>query len=201
MMLDVPFYKQTNPMNCGPYALKMVLSYFGKEERIEILENRIGINEGKGISTIQIATAAASFGYKADFYSKHVLLDENNLQLDFYKKYADIDLEKSRKLVADARAAGVNIQEKSMNLNELLSNVTENSIPVILIDWNMARGKAEKGYQGHIVPIVGYDQQNVYIHQHGLGNPQKFMPIEKKLFDDARKAQGTDEDIVVIHRV
>ena len=76
MRLEIPFYKQTTSLNCGPTALKMVLAYLGKDEGVEILEARTGIKEGKGVSTIQIATAAASLGYPTDFYSKHILFNE-----------------------------------------------------------------------------------------------------------------------------
>ena len=58
----------------------------------------------------------------------------------------------------------------------------------------------EKGYQGHFVPVVGYDKKNVYVHNHGLNNPLSFLPIKKEIFEEARKAKGTDEDIIVVHR-
>jgi ATP-binding cassette subfamily B protein len=99
MRLKIPFYKQTNSLNCGPTALRMVLAYFRKDEGVKILEARTGIKEGKGISTIQIATAAASLGYRADFYSKHILFNEENLKHEFYKKYSDMDLEQSKNFI------------------------------------------------------------------------------------------------------
>ena len=200
MKLEIPFFKQTSPLNCGPTALKMVLAYFGKDEEVEVLEARTGINERKGISTIQIATAAASSGYETDFYSRHVLFNEENLKHEFYKKYSDMNLEQSKKMVEDAKTAGVNIQERAILLKELLGFVKEDSVPIILLDWNIVKARKEKGYHGHFVPIVGYDEQNVYIHNHGLNDTQKFMPVPRNTFDEARKAEGTDEDFVIVYR-
>lgn len=200
MRLKVPFYKQTSPLNCGPTALRMVLAYFGKDEGVEILEAKTGAKKGKGISTIQMATAAASFGYRTDFYSKHILFNEKNLKLDFYKKYSDVNLEQSKKWIEEAKRIGVNIQEKALLLEELLGFVTKDSVPIALLDWNIIKARKEKGYQGHFVPIVGFDEQNVYIHNHGLNDTQKFMSVPKTTFDKARKAEGTDEDIVIIYR-
>ncbi|HKL24198.1 MAG TPA: peptidase C39 family protein [Candidatus Nanoarchaeia archaeon] len=200
MKLDVPFYKQTTPLNCGPIALKMVLSYFGNNKSSDILEEKTGIKEGKGISTIQIATAAASLGYKTDFYSKHVLFNEENLKHGFYQKYSDMDLEQSKKWVKEAKEKGANVQEKKLSLEEILEFLTKDSVPIILLDWNNVKPKEERGYQGHFVPIVGYDKDNVYIHNHGFEDTQKFMPLKKETFDKARKAEGTDEDIMVIYR-
>jgi len=201
MRLEIPFFNQTTSLNCGPAALRMVLAYLDKDYGIDVLEEKTGIKEGKAIFTIQIATAAASLGFKADFYSKHILFNEEHLKLDFYKKYSDIDnSEQSKKLVEEAKRVGVNVQERTLTLEEILSLVTRDSIPIILVDWNVVKDSREKGYQGHFVPIVGYDKQNVYVHNHGLHNPQKFLSIKKNIFDEARKSQGTDEDIVVVHR-
>jgi len=200
MKLEVPFFKQTSLLNCGPSALRMVLAYFGEDPGIEVLEERTGIKEGKGILTIQIATAAASLGHRTDFYSKNILFNEENLKLDFYKKYSDMVLQQSKKWVEDARAAGVNIQERTLSLEELLSFVTKDSVPIVLIDWNIIKNKKEKGYRGHFVPIVGFDEQNVYVHNHGLNDTQEFMPVARSIFDEARKAKGTDEDVMAVYR-
>ena len=201
MKLKIPFFRQTTKLNCGPIALKMVLAYFGNDVGIEVLEERTGIKEGKGISTIQIATASASLGYKSDFYSKHILFNEENLKHEFYQNYADNDLiEHSKKLVEEAEKVGVNVYEKTLSLEELLDFVTKDSVPIVLLDWNIVKGNKEKGYQGHFVPIVGYDGKNIYVHNHGFNNPQEFLSITKNIFDEARKAEGTDEDIIVIYR-
>ena len=55
------------------------------------------------------------------------------------------------------------------------------------------------------MPIVGYDNKNVYVHNQGEIDSGEidsgeFIPIKNKLFDEARKVKGTDEDIIYIHR-
>jgi hypothetical protein len=200
MRLAIPFFRQTSKLNCGVAALRMVLAYFGKCYEAKVLEARIGIKEGKGISTIQIEIAAASLGYRADFYSKHILFRKENMKHEFYQKYRDIDLEKSKKLLEDAKSAGVNIQEKALSLKEILESVTKDSVPIVLIDRNVVKARRENGYQGHFVPIVGFDEKNVYIHNSELDDSQEFVLVQKRTFDEARKAEGTDEDVVIIHR-
>ena len=54
--------------------------------------------------------------------------------------------------------------------------------------------------QGHFVPIVGYDEKNIYVHNQGLTNPTENLSIPRELFEQARKAKGTDEDIIFIYR-
>lgn len=175
----------------------MVLGYFGDSKSTKFLEEKTLIKEGKGIYTIQIATAASLLGYRTEFFSKYLGVNSENLKLDFYKKYAE-EFRDSDKIVLDAKLAGVKIHEKTLSLEKIISFLSKNSIPIILLDWNIIKHKREKGYQGHFVPIVGYDEKNIYIHNHGLSSPKKFMKISKKIFDEARKAKGTDEDIVII---
>ena len=62
MKLNVPFYKQTTKLNCGPAALRMVLAYFDKDYSLKFLEEKSQIKEGKGVFKIQIAIAAARLG-------------------------------------------------------------------------------------------------------------------------------------------
>lgn len=190
MRLEIPFFKQTSPQNCGPTALRMVLAYFGKDEGVDILETRTGIKKGKGSFAIQIAVAAAVSGYTADFYSKHILFNE--------EKFSCLWSSERLKWMVDAKAAGVNIQEKTLSLEELLGYVKKDSIPIILLDWNTVKSRKEKGYQGHFVPVVGFDEQNVYVHSHGLNEPKEFMPITRNIFDKARKEAY--EDTVIVYK-
>ena len=80
MRLNVPFYKQTTKLNCGPAALKMALSYLGKDYDMPTLEEKVGIMEGRAVSTIRLATASQDLGYKTEFYSKSLLFDPKHLE-------------------------------------------------------------------------------------------------------------------------
>ena len=197
MRLEVPFYQQTTELNCGPSALRMVIAYFDRDVGLEILEQRTGIKKDKSISTIQIATASVLSGYQTQFFSKHVYFNKENLKLEFYQKYLDNKVD-HEKLIEEAKNVGVKIEERRMPIEELLRNVTNKTIPIILLDWNVIKG--ESGYQGHFVPIVGYDNESVYVHNNGLNNPTPFLKIKRELFEQARKSEGTDEDIIIIHR-
>lgn len=199
MKLEVPFYKQTTKLNCGPAALRMILAYFGKDYELPLLEEKAKIKEGKGVFTIQIAIAAASLGYTSEFYSKQVSFNKENLKLDFYQKYADL-ITQTDLFIEEAKKLGVHVEEKQLTLEEILSKININSLPIILLDWNIVKGTREKGYQGHFVPIVGYDDQKIYVHNHGFTDPTQFLAIDREIFNEARKAKGTDEDIIFIHR-
>ena len=199
MQLEVPHYSQVDKTSCGPVTLQMVLAYLEKNYDLTFLKEKTGVKEGKGISTIQIATAAALLGFPTKFFSTTLGFNPENLTMDYYKDYVDI-AQGSEVLVQTAHQAGVKMEERQLSLEEILSYVTENSIPIILLDWNIVKNKKEKGYHGHFLPLVGYDEHKVYVHDPGPTNPQANVAIPREIFDEARKAKGTDEDIIVIYK-
>jgi len=198
MRLNVPFYKQTTDLNCGSAALKMILAYLGKDFNIEELEEKTGIKPGKGVYTIQLANAAKSFGFEVDYYTKNLGFNEEHLKHEFYQKYSEMDLEQSNRFTLEAKKLGVNLNERTISLEEISRRITENSVPLILLDWNIVKNK--KGYQGHFVPIVGYDNENIYVHNPGPNDEGESFPIPKEIFEKARKADGTDEDVAIIYK-
>jgi len=201
MKLEIPFFRQTTLFNCGPSALRMVLAYFEKDPGIKILEEKTGIKEGKAVFTIKLGTVAKSFGYSANFFSKSLKFNSQYLEMNYYKKYgsgneaSELDI-----LVDEAKKAGVNVQEKTIDINQLLNFVSEKSVPIVLLDWNIVEDRKEKGYQGHFVVIAGYDKKNVYVQNPSSADTIGLTSISRELFDKARKSNGTDEDIVIIYK-
>src|SRR3989338_1005138 len=138
MRLNVPFFTQTTAHNCGQTVLRMVLAYFDKDPGINILEQNTKIGDSKAVSTKQIAIAASRMGYKVNFLSKYLLYNPKSTRLKYYKE-RKIDLRNAELYLEEARKSGVNIKEKSIALNELLSYVSKASIPIILLDWNIIK--------------------------------------------------------------
>lgn len=202
MRLEVPFYKQTSKLGCGPTALKMVFSFFGEDLDIGVIEEKAEVSKVNIVLTVQLAIASAKLGFKTKFYSTSLLFNEEYNKLDFYKKYniADSEFsELSKRLIEEAKGLGVDVQERSIPFGELISFVSKDSIPIVILDWNVIKDKRGR-YLGHFVPVVGYDEKNIYVHNQGFENPTAFLPIEKSVFEEARKAKGTDEDIVIVYR-
>ncbi len=199
MQLDIPFYKQTTLMNCGPMALKMIFSYLGEDIDVDEIEKKANVKEGKGFSTLNLSISTAKLGFKAELFTKLLGFDESNLQFDFYKQYGDPEFE-SQEVVEEARKAGVELHEKTMELDDALSYLSPTSVPIVLLDWAVVVGAEGKGFHGHFVPIVGYNEENVYVHDHGFREPMAFRPIKREIFDKARKAKGTDEDLLIVYK-
>ncbi len=202
LKLNVPFYaQQDKTKDCGPVSLQMALEYLGEKHKLEKLKQLID-REKTGVSwTIGLAKASAQLGFKVNFYTKTLGVNPENFELDFYKKETsglNEAKKKLEKLRAECIKYGAKLEEKTLSLNEILSVLNENCIAIVLLNWYVIVKKAR--YQGHLVPIVGYDDKMVYIHQPGPADAMKNFPIDKNLFDKARKSAGTDEDILFIYR-
>lgn len=201
MKLQVPFYKQENKNDCGPTALQMVLEFLGEKHKREELMDLVDSERSGATWTPGLAVAAAELGFKAEFYTKSAGANPENFKLEFYKKETDGLASGEQKLARirkRGKELGVKMEETTLDLNEILSKISENCVPIVLLDWGKIVGK--DSYHGHFVPIVGYDEESVFVHNQGTTNPQEFFSIKKELFDEARKAVGTDEDIAFIYR-
>lgn len=198
MKLKVPFYKQTTKTNCGPVALKMILEFLGKQFSVEEIEKAASIREKEAVFTIQLAIAAKKLGFNVNFYSKNLRLNEENLTLDFYKKNTSVLSRDIDNLITEAERLGVKLHERVIDNDEIISFISIDSVPIIILDWSVIIEKPERGFVGHFVPIVGHDKKNFYVHNHGFLKPEPFLKIKKEIFEKARKSAGTDEDILVI---
>jgi len=200
MRIRLPLARQKGRFNCGPASLKMVLSYFGNKISLKDLEKEIGYKEGKGTSSIKLIIAAKKLGYKVLLLTKNIIPQKETFEMDFYKKYADEDIEKIKLLTEEAKKLNIKMFEKSIGLNELLSFINKNSIPIVLLDWNVVRNREKEGFMGHYVPLVGFDNNSVFVNNSAGRKGIRSQRIDKGIFEKARKAKGTDEDILIIYR-
>ena len=196
MRLKVPYFEQENDNDCGPNALKMVLSYFEKEYSISELTKFCELKEGKGLGSSGICLAVRKTNFNCEFYSLNLEVNLDNYELDFYKKYSD-DIDFINSISKKARELGTEMFEKSLSLEEIISKISENCVPIVLLNWSEIDNKSDK-YRGHFVPIVGYDKENIYVHTGH--NFQENFGISHGIFEKARKSQGTDEDIIFISK-
>jgi len=191
MKLDVPFHTQENDYDCGPVSLKMVLDFLGKNYTINELKYVLNYSQGEAVYTIELASAASELGLKSEFFTAEPW--NSHEDEEFMEKHGRD--EQNQELYDEAEGKDVNIHFKQVRLEELLNLVSKNSIPIVLLDWHEITG--EDNYQGHLVPLVGYNQDDVFIHEPSDPNGD-FIQIPRDEFDKARKAEGTDQDISLI---
>lgn len=198
MKLNVPFYKSQTNTDCGPLALKMTLEYLGKKLSFEEISKKERQLDSGLVWSAGIARAAKIFGFPAKIISMTNFNQETD-DIEYYKKYSNDKCKiVLKELLEEVRKIGVEVQERDMPLKELLDYVSENSIPIVLINWKIVAGK--KGFSGHFLPITGYDEENVYVHNPGLASPMAHFPIKRELFVKAWESKGTDKDVIIIYK-
>ena len=200
MLIPVPFYVQ-EPFECGPVALQMVLEHFGKKCSKEEIKALTESESSGATHTIALAKAAAQLGFPVEFYSVKLGFNPKNFELQYYQKLTDgpeTVEEKLNALHTDCVKYGVRMEERSLPLEEILSKLSDSCVAIVLIDWSKFNNTDT--FIGHICPLIGYDEKNVYIHQPGPQDPAANFAVKKDLFESARKATGTDEDVVFIWR-
>jgi len=197
MKLNVPFYKSEKDTDCGPLALRMALGYLGEDhsfEEISKLEKQLDTGL---VWSIGIARAAKKLGFQVKVLSTTNFNPEEN-NIEYYKKYADNKgMLILKEIHEENKALGIENIEKNMQLEELLTYVSNKSIPIVLINWNVVAGK--EGFSGHFLPITGYDDENVYVHNPGIAKAMAYLPIKRNIFLKAWESKGTDKDTIVIY--
>jgi ABC-type bacteriocin/lantibiotic exporter with double-glycine peptidase domain len=191
MRYDVPFRRQESSLECGPTALQMASAFLGDEKGLEAIRDLLDFPDN-AVYTIQLATTACELGFKADFYTSDL---QNEHDEEYYEENAkEISNEE---LNSKARDVGVEIREKQLELDELFDLLDEDRIPIVLLDWN--RIQDEEGYLGHFVVLTGYTESKAIIHNPDSGEGD-YVKINREAFDEARKAEGTDQDLAVIKK-
>lgn len=191
MRKDVPFRIQDSKYECGPSSLQIAMAYLGDEKGREEIKKALDYEEGKAVYTIQLATAAEDLGFQAEFFTADPWNEHEGEE--FTEEFTP-DIE-NQELYEEAEEAGVEVSFQELELDEVLELLTDNSIPIVLIGWNVIKG--EEKYQGHFVPVVGYTEDKILVHEPSTEDGA-YTEIEREKFDEARRSEGTDQDVAII---
>ncbi len=194
MKLNIPFHKSEKDTECAQRALQMVLEYFGEKHSIKEL-SKLTKQLPSGMTwTAGIARASKKLRFNTKIISKQNFSHEED-NIEYYKKHIK-EMSTLHELIKENKQLGIPSKEKDLSITQLTKLLTKNSIPIILINWNILTKK--KNYQGHFVVLSGHDEKNIYIHNPGIAKAQAFMPIKKELFKKAWESKGTDKDLILI---
>ncbi|NCP72561.1 hypothetical protein GW835_04185 [archaeon] len=202
MNLNIPYYQQDEKFDCGPIALKMVYAYFKEEKSNKEIKHKLSYKEGKGLYSLQLALVSKQFGFDVEFYTKttEIKLPEDEFSLTANPFLKDEILINIKKMYDTAKMLNVKIYEQKITIENILTKINDGYVPIILVDYNKLFQK-EGAFQGHFIIITGYDVDNIIIHSPETNLINKNIKINKQVFDNARKAIETDEEIIFIKKV
>lgn len=201
LKMALPFIVQTRAFGCGPAALCMVCTFLRPSLKmsLEVADRILAVPPGEAVSTISLCTAAVSLGFQSEFYTTHLTFNPQHRNHKFYREHSGTDPElAAQRHILQATTAGVRLVQRHVDLSTLLDLLSPKCAVIVLLDWNVVTNKRESGYWGHFVPVVGYTSDSVIVHNQDIAKPQAFMHITRPVFEEARMADGTDEDICVV---
>jgi hypothetical protein len=196
MKINLPCIKQLTATDCGPTALKSVLSYFGKEVDVAEMYSLANVASESAFWTVDLGVVAKKLGFPCVLYTTYDL-ELPNANLDLYRgalSTNNLEIEQKKFL---AKSVGLDIVKKSLSLDEVLSQISEDSLVISLIDWNVIEPKDGRSYAGHFIALDGYEDNKVLFFDPYDGLKNVF---NREIYDKARKARGTDEDLLVVRR-
>lgn len=191
---DVPFVSNTeDDLHCLQAAYMMIVKYYmpGFEIEWDEWDRLTGFEKGKGTW----ATASLLWFIDNGFEVRHISLFDYE---DFAKNGGDYLLRLSGNEVGEWQVAHSNIpleQERSRlllesgcfekrepTLEDVQNYLDKGYLLHVLVNWNRLAGKG--GYFGHGVTVIGYDEENVYMHDPG-GPPMPNRKVSKTDFEAA----------------
>ncbi len=207
-MLNIPFYANTgpDPNQCFQVSMKSVLDYFlNKEFDVAYLDQITNRKKGKWTTPSQIVPALYDLGLNLRYYSKidiKPFLEGESFIRKQYGEAADkmlgfIDVDVTISSIKNLLKYDL-FAIKKLGIPEIEANVKNKFVQMAIIDWFKIT-EVDKPYQGHMVIITGFDDENIYLHNPGPLKAQANMKVTKEKFMEAFNANGTDNDIVVIY--
>lgn len=223
---SVPFYAQSAGLECGPACVRMVVAgVLGSAVSEARALSAVGLEAGKVSTTLDLAVAIArlvgerSRTCDVRFCSTAPSFNEALMELDFYKKHNASSAAHASALLAEAAKRGVSVIEGLVATGEVLgflgrrdayANTHPNRAIIALLDWTAVAPDADRdgndtaGYWGHFVVVTAAAPSGEDVTFHNptvsagaaLSGPGQRMPVN--VFDHARAAAGTDDDLVFI---
>ncbi|XP_057981764.1 guanylyl cyclase 1 isoform X4 [Malania oleifera] len=207
--VEVPHINQQRSWDCGLACVLMVLKTIGIDSCD--LETLGELCCTTSIWTVDLAYLLQKFSLNFSYFTVTIGANPNFSMETFYKDQLPNDLVRVDKLFQKALEAGINIQCRSINGEEIsLLILSGKYIAIALVDqYKLSRSWLENvcvsdiyggnsGYTGHYVVICGYDAHTDEFEIRDPASSRNHERVLSKCLEKARKSFGTDEDLLLI---
>ncbi|KAI4306771.1 hypothetical protein L6164_030020 [Bauhinia variegata] len=207
--VEVPHINQLYTWDCGLACVLMVLKTIGVNDcNIQTL---VDLCCTTSIWTVDLAYLLQRFSVSFSYFTVTFGANPNYCVESFYKEQLPNDLVRVDTLFQKAMEAGINIQCRSIGGEEIAILILSGKyIAIALVDHNkLSHAWQEEvhapgvfsnnfGYTGHYVLICGYDAGADMFEIRDPASSKEHKRIFSKSLEEARKAFGTDEDLLLI---
>ncbi|XP_065082601.1 protein GUCD1 [Ochlerotatus camptorhynchus] len=208
-------FRQRYEWDCG---LSCILMLLGHNEKRNFLDNFKHICHtggfGESTWTIDLCYVLKDFGVKHKYITTTFGANPSHLGKEYYKCFNTDEMRVNEKF-ANASSRGIPIETKSMSHQFLQEHLANHGNIILLTNASLLycdlckTNKLSKelrsclglkaAYMGHYIILCGYDQRiRKFIYRNPAFKDRVcFMSYEA--MDKARKANGTDEDIILLY--
>ncbi|KAG4934921.1 hypothetical protein JHK85_049840 [Glycine max] len=205
---EVPHINQIYTWDCGLACVLMVLKTIGVNNcDIPTLAE---LCRTTSIWTVDLAYLLQRFAVAFSYFTVTFGANPNYCIESFYKEELPNDLVRVDLLFQKAMEAGIDIQCRSISAEEISILILSGKyVAIALVDHNKLSHVLQdvpvpgvfsnnSGYTGHYVLICGYDAGADMFEIRDPGSSKKHKRISSKSLEEARKAFGTDEDLLLV---
>lgn len=218
VIIDVPTCIQNYSWDCGLACASMVLRYLNIDPHNVYTTDLEDLQCGESIWTIDLAALLRKYNIRHNFCTITLGVDKGYSKQSFYSKKFSIDEERVSQLFDQASSRGINVEQRSVSCEDILSCVQSGNVLIVLVDWNQLeciwcdrlrcqtgclsciKSKCCTGYQGHYVVVCGYDKKKRRIFYKNPSYDEDLCCSRMEKFDAARKSYGTDEDTLFVYK-
>ncbi|XP_071946643.1 protein GUCD1-like isoform X2 [Antedon mediterranea] len=214
----VPLVLQEKDWDCGIACSKMVLQYLNassfEEDKFASVCKQLGFDTS--VWTIDIASIFNEYNIDHLMCTQTLGVDHTYETEAFYQnKSFSYEEKRINTLFKEAASLGMRIKKRSVDIGEIIKHLKAGNVIIILVDSNILEHHdselttnstneiirnegTQNQYQGHFIVVCGYNLDNEFITYRDPGC-QGMFHSKFDNFDEARKAHGTDEDILFIY--
>ena len=218
-LVHVPHIRQQAEWDCGLACALSILHHFGVSTTLAQLHQRVGTSS---VWSIDLALLLHSFHLALSFSSTTLGVNPSHSSSTYYSADLPLDLPRITAHFATAASIGIPLHCQSLPLPSFLALLAPPSPSLLLVlvnpallhcprcnrgvglRWGMGGGGGS--FTGHFVVVVGVERRK------GRGDVEvdvvRYMDpasdcaeceVGATWMDQARKAQGTDEDCLIVH--
>ncbi|BFG00364.1 protein GUCD1 [Drosophila madeirensis] len=224
---NLTHYQQRYNWDCGLSCIIMILSTQQRDEMLTNFEN-ICREEGFGSSTwtIDLCYLLLRYQVRHEYYTQTLGIDPNYSQHTYYSKIIDKDEKRVTRKFKDAKAHGLRVEQRTVDMEVILRHLARHGPVILLTNASVLTceickrnvlekfgcfhipciaqntrlpAATNKRYAGHYVVLCGYDMatEKVFYHNPEVHDGHICRCLTDSM-DTARRAYGTDEDIILI---
>ncbi|XP_039959980.1 protein GUCD1 isoform X1 [Bactrocera tryoni] len=222
---NLTHYQQRFNWDCGISCIIMILSTSQREVLLHDFD-KICAEEGFGSSTwtIDLCFLLQRFQVRHEYYTKTLGIDPSYSEHSYYTKIINKDEKRVTRKFQEARLHGVSVEQRTIEMEQLLQHLGRRGPVILLTNASLLtceickknvlekfgcfqlscivnNTRTPQSYAGHYIVLCGYDLKSQLVFYH---NPEvqdeHVCRCTVAAMDVARKAYGTDEDVILIFR-